>query len=391
MDIARFASGLVGVYLLAGCGLVSSTGSSLYPPSPPGVGSRAQSKAAQSAAQPQITGAQRVQHVWDKALEGMAFGGALAGPYGAGTGLVIGLLAGLFTADQHYGHLNGQIQAEQAKDKQLEAQIEQELERQRALESQLFNGAGDTAQRQQANQPHPTREPPPPHLAAAVMNGASSRLASLGPAESPSSSTSRPFRNVEVRDVNGDGVPDLWIYYSLLEPGEMVRQEEATRGDGRVDTWSYFKDGKLVRREVDTRGRGAADTVYYYENDKIVREERDQNGSGQVSGRRAKIEEDTNGAGKTDRWIYYDTSTDAEIILKEERDLNGDGTVDLWSHYENGRIVRRDLSAAGLELLTKDEQIAASPAGAKHASEPNATDDILNRARVHELHWETKE
>jgi len=44
----------------------------------------------------------------------------------------------------------------------------------------------------------------------------------------------------------------------LLQPaetGEIVRQEEATKGDGRVDTWSYFKDGKLVRREVDTKDR----------------------------------------------------------------------------------------------------------------------------------------
>jgi hypothetical protein len=48
--------------------------------------------------------------------------------------------------------------------------------------------------------------------------------------------------------------------------------------------------------------------------------------------------------------------------LKEERDLNGDGVVDLWSYYEDGRLVRRDLSAVGLELLSKQDQLPSSPA-----------------------------
>ena len=70
-----------------------------------------------------------------------------------------------------------------------------------------------------------------------------------------------PFKNVEVRDINGDGVPDLWIYcFNPQKPGEIKRQEEASKGDGRVDTWSYFKDGKLVRREVDTKAHGKPDT-----------------------------------------------------------------------------------------------------------------------------------
>jgi antitoxin component YwqK of YwqJK toxin-antitoxin module len=198
------------------------------------------------------------------------------------------------------------------------------------------------------------------------MKENSNTVASLSKKELPSNSPTRPFKNVEVRDNNGDGVPDLWIYYNPLTPKEIVRQEEATQWDGRVDTWSYFKGGKLVRREVDTKGKGVADTVYYYENDKIVREERDENGTGHVSfrtvyqnGRRAILEEDTNGRGRTDHWIYYDTTKGGETVLREERDLNGDGTVDLWSYYENGRLVRRDLSAVGLELMSKQDPVAS--------------------------------
>ena len=66
-------------------------------------------------------------------------GGSVAGPFGAGGGLVLGLIFGLSTADSHYEQLHGQILAEQAKDKELEAQLEQEIELQRELEAQLEN------------------------------------------------------------------------------------------------------------------------------------------------------------------------------------------------------------------------------------------------------------
>jgi hypothetical protein len=77
------------------------------------------------------------------------------------------------------------------------------------------------------------------------------------------------------------------------------------------------------------------------------------------NGRLAKVEKDTSGSGRPDLWIYYDASRDGEIIVKEERDLNGDGITDLWTYYENGRIVRRDVNAAGLEILSKKEQLPA--------------------------------
>ena len=222
--------------------------------------------------------------------------------------------------------------------------------------------AAQVAQAQRPPPNSPTVNKPPENVA----------LASLGKSTPAVIPPPPMFKNMEVKDINGDGVPDLWIYYNPQKPGEIVRQEEATKGDGRVDTWSYFKDGKLVRREVDTKGQGRPDTIFYYAGDKIAREERDETGQGRMTyravyqnGRLATVEKDTSGRGQPDLWVYYDTSKDSEVVVKEERDLNGDGIVDLWTYYEGGRIVRRDVSALGLDLLSKQEQLPAAAADPK--------------------------
>jgi hypothetical protein len=380
MNTAKFASRLPLIFLLAGCDL----GSGRYPPASPymGMTSAVPSSSSQPALPQGLTGSQRGLYAWEKALEGMVIGGSIGGLYGAGGGLVIGLLAGLFTAESHYAQVNNQIQTEVTKDKVLEAKIEEELERQRQLEAQIANNAESPTRPNDTGPPASAVKPTGATVSSVAMKEGSSTVASLSKTEIPSNAPTRPFKNVEVRDLNGDGVPDLWIYYSALKPTEIVRQEEASHFDGRVDVWSYFKDGKLVRREVDSQGKGAADTFYYYENEKIVREERDGNGTGDVSfraiyqnGRRARVEEDTTGRRKMDHWIYYDTSKDGEIVVKEERDLNGDGTVDEWSYYEDGRLVRRDLSAVGLELLTKQDESPSSPVNPKQTSRPKVRKD----------------
>jgi hypothetical protein len=295
--------------------------------------------------------------------------------------LLIGFLSGFFTAEIYDDQLNTQIQSEQAKDKLLEAKVEQELERQRQLEAQLLNGAAGP-QENHAGMPPLAQTPVEATTSKVAMNDASSTVASLSKKELPSNPTGSSFKNVEISDINGDGVPDLWIYYSPLRSSEIVRQEEASQLDGRVDSWSHFKDGRLVRREVDTKGKGLADTVYYYENEKVVREERDDNGNGDVTfralyqnGRRAKIEEDTAGRGKIDRWIYFDSNKEGEIVLKEERDLNGDGVADLWTYYEDGRLVRRDVNAVGAELLSKQDRLPFPAPDTKNISQSQPVRD----------------
>jgi hypothetical protein len=378
-----------GLFMIAGCapGVVQQP--PVFPPQPPVSAQQPHpdpnpdpsivnpNSPTTAQGQSQISGSQRWQHAWGKALEGLALGGAVGGLYGAGGGLVIGLIAGLVTADSHYGAINSQIQVEQQKDRALEAAIEQELERQRSLEGQIAQASPPKPENPpvaqpvaDANQPQtPLPQGKPPDNITVASRGSPPSLPAAP----------KPFKNVDVKDINGDGVPDLWIYYNPQKPGEIMRQEEASKGDGIVDTWSYFKDGKLVRREVDTKAHGKPDTSFYYANDQIAREERDENGEGRVTyravyenGRLARLEKDANGSGKMSLWVYYDTAKEGEVVSKEERDLNGDGAADLWSYYENGRLVRRDVSAIGLEILSKQEQIPVTVADPKQISAPGS-------------------
>lgn len=319
--------------------------------------------------QAQIDKDRRWAHAVESAQKAAFIGGIFGGPFGAPASMgmgVIGFVYGMFTADSKIAEEKAQAQAryqkESDKDRALESAIEQEIERQRALENQIAGVTGQPVSSepprlpQQVSQPAPTAPTPTP------QTGSSPGAITVARASAPPAPP--PFRNVEVRDVNNDGVPDIWIYYNPQKPGEIVRQEESTKGDGRVDSWSYYQEGQLVRRDVDRRGSGRPDTIYYYEKDTIVREERDENGQGRMTyrasyqnGRIEKVEKDSSGQGRPDLWIYYDTSRDGEIVVKEERDLNGDGVADLWSFYDNGKLVRRDVNAPGLEILSKQDQV----------------------------------
>jgi hypothetical protein len=296
-------------------------------------------------------------------MEGAFLGLNIGGPFGGAGGFTLGLLTGLITADSHYGGVNAQIQSEQDKDRQLEAAIAQELQRQGNLENQVAQ-ATQSSSNQEKSAEVPVNSARTAQTAPAVRSPTDPvAVASINKNPAPMPAT--PFKNMEVKDINGDGVPDLWIYYNPQNPGEIVRQEEATKYDGTVNAWSYYKQGKLVRRDVDSHGQGKPDTVFYYDGDTIAREERDESGRGLISyraiyrnGRIAQLEKDTRGEGRIDLWIHYDTNRSEEIIIKDEKDLNGDGVIDLWTYYENGRLVRRDVSAVGLEFLAKQEQLS---------------------------------
>jgi len=191
------------------------------------------------------------------------------------------------------------------------------------------------------------------------------------------------------RDANGDGAPDVIVYYG--EDGQPVRREESSRLDGRIDTWTYYAHGQIERKESDTDGDGTVDLwAYYgpqgdlarldslvdprrrvaqfYAGGKVVAEEwwREPRGPLQArltyrDGVVAQKEEDSTGSGRLDRVSFFDGAGrlvrqghkdgdgqfvawryfDAQGTLTREEELGKDGAVVAVSHYENGRLARR--------------------------------------------------
>jgi len=319
--------------------------------------------------QAQIDKDRRWSHAIESAQKAAFLGGIFGGPFGAPASMgmgAIGFIYGMFTAEAKIAEEKAEAQVrykkESDKDRALETAIEQEIERQRAFENQIAGATGQTVSSEPARLPQQVSQPATPTSTPRPQTASAPGAVTVARASAPPAPP--PFRNVEVRDINSDGVPDIWIYYNPQKPGEILRQEEASKGDGRVDSWSYYQDGRMVRRDIDRRGNGRPDSIYYYEKDTIVREERDETGQGRMTyrasyqnGRIEKVEKDSSGQGRPDLWVYYDTSRDGEIVVKEERDLNGDGVADLWSFYDNGRLVRRDVNAPGLEILSKQDQV----------------------------------
>ncbi len=329
----------------------------------------------------QANDAYRWAYAMDTANKAAQLGAILGGPFGgpASMGMgVLGLLYGAVTAEskiaEEDARAQGQYQKEASKDQQLEAAIEKELERQRAFENQV---AGTAAAKKDQSENQKLSQLPQPISAPSVDSSAIVVASLTKPA--PLSRAPAPFKNVEIKDLNHDGIADLWIYYSPQKPGEVLRQEESSKLDGRVDIWSYFKDGKLVRRDVDSHGHGRPDAIYYYDDQKIVREERDETGQGRMTyrvdyhhGRVARVEKETRGNGRPDLWMTYDTTMDGEVLVKEERDLNDDGFPDLWSHYNYGRLVRRDVNSIGLEIFSKPEEASVGSNDRRQIARPGS-------------------
>ncbi|MFQ5883182.1 MAG: hypothetical protein ACE5I9_12085 [Candidatus Methylomirabilales bacterium] len=229
------------------------------------------------------------------------------------------------------------------------------------------------------------------------------RVASIPATEPPPQIDSEGFRPVyqgrrlvrKERDVNGDTRPDIIRYYD--ETGKLIRQEEDSRLDGRLDTWTFHEDGRPVRKESDTNGDGKVDLwAFYDETGNLVRTEADTDVDGHRdhvivyaqgemveeqryspglelprfiatyanglqtrkaedtdedgrmnrvtdydgSGHVTKVSRDTAGRGTFNLLAYYEPETGK--VVREEEDLNGDETIDVISHFEKGRLVRRE-------------------------------------------------
>jgi hypothetical protein len=145
-------------------------------------------------------------------------------------------------------------------------------------------------------------------------------------------------------DRNHDGKPDAWLQ---MRGARVISADLDEDFDGVVDRREFYVDGpvattasatastlpartELLRAEQSTRGDGKMNRVEFYEHGKLARVEEDSNGDGRVDkwetwsgGSLVMVALDTKGTGRPDRRIVY--SVDG-TEPRMEVDVKGDGT-----------------------------------------------------------------
>ena len=80
-------------------------------------------------------------------------------------------------------------------------------------------------------------------------------------------------------DGNGDGVIDRWEYYR--PDGQLDRLGTSSGADGIEDTW-VIQNGSRMRVDIATRRDGIADRHEFHDNGVLIRAEQDSNGDGRI-------------------------------------------------------------------------------------------------------------
>jgi hypothetical protein len=157
------------------------------------------------------------------------------------------------------------------------------------------------------------------------------------------------------RDHGGDGEPDDFERYG--PDGRMVAREVDRNQDGSRDAFYRFAGGSLVEErhlEGDDVKR-----VVHYEARRLVRSEEDTSGDGRldtwtyfrVAGDQEvvdRVERDTSGDGRADVFESYEQVAGQPTLKQRDEDKNGDGQVDVTSIYENGKLKERQINDPAL-------------------------------------------
>src|SRR5689334_4169451 len=82
-------------------------------------------------------------------------------------------------------------------------------------------------------------------------------------------------------DANHDGVIDRWEYYDAEQ--KLVKIGASRGGDAIVDAWSYPRpDGTIERTEISAKRDGKVSRTEYFEGKALVRAEEDTDGDGKI-------------------------------------------------------------------------------------------------------------
>jgi len=127
-------------------------------------------------------------------------------------------------------------------------------------------------------------------------------------------------------DANRNGRVETWTEMNGNRP---VRSRIDANEDGNIDRWEYYDQAGTLAKVGFSRKAGRTPDAWAYA------------GAG---GRIDRIEvSSTADESRIDRWEFYDASAvpgpdGTGPLLRVEEDTNGDGKRDKWERYENGLV-----------------------------------------------------
>jgi hypothetical protein len=327
----------------------------------------------------------------DPVLDSMATGalvGAAGGPIGIAVGAGLGLLHGLWSKRRH----EAQARAEDARQRALNRDLERELAQQprgpRGDADEEGQGVLILADNLAGEAPGASPRPAERGTRVASVPPASDAPPSARPATPPASDPAsagldaegfRPIheggRLVRREHRGPDGKVDVVLHYDTR--GRIVRREESSRLDGRLDTSAYYADGLLQRKESDTDGDEKPDLWAFYDDggeltrlesvaaDGRRRVERYRAGrvTERLDGDLLSVFDDTGRLVKEGRrgegermlaWRHYEPGGN----VAREEEFDADGGLSAVAHYEAGRIVRRELYQIDEQAFTRVPLVA---------------------------------
>jgi hypothetical protein len=125
-------------------------------------------------------------------------------------------------------------------------------------------------------------------------------------------------------DQDQNGTIDRWEYYGAdQKPGNQKPEKIglSRRNDGIEDAWSYMRpDGSLDRVEISTRRNRKVNRIEHYENNVVVRAEEDTDGDGKMDKwetfdgtHLTSVAFDTQHRGTPDRRLVYGLNGSARV------------------------------------------------------------------------------
>lgn len=289
---------------------------------------------------------------YDPILNSAAMGatlGSAGGPIGMAIGAGVGILHGLWAKRKH----EQQARAEQERQRAMDRELEREMAAQRA------GGGPDTGSEEgqgvliladnlanDAPSASPATDRPTQVASRPTASAPSSDRAASRSTDDVDAEGFRPVyegtRLVRRERRAPDGSVEAVLHYDAR--GRIVRRDESSRMDGRLDTSVHYADGTLQRKESDTDGDGKPDVFAFY------------GGTGELT----RLE--SLAADGRRRVEHHD----ARGNVAREEEFEADGTLSTVAHYAEGRVVRRELytidesAFARVPVVSQDDTTSAN-------------------------------